>query len=278
MTTTTITITGIKRGEEGMLDLHSHILPGIDDGAKDLGTALAMAGIAVGDGITTMVATPHFMEGEIDNTRELVLAKCREYEQVLAKKNLPLKIIPGTEVYLSPNIPERMKRGELMTINDTGKYLLVELPMQSVPSWVEQVMFELNVLGVTPIIAHPERNGELAGDIELVARLVDKGCLLQINGGSLTGLYGKQIKKTADHLVKQGLFHFIGSDAHSAGGRSPRLKEEMAMLERLFPGGAEYVAQNGKSVLAGEELVENGVAKGVPRKGFIHKLVCMLGI
>jgi len=237
-----------------MLDFHSHILPGLDDGAPDMDTALEMARIAVADGITEMVATPHYIEGSMENGIETTLSKVEEFQRALDEQSIPLKVFPGAEIYLSPETSKLLVGGELMTVNNKGKYLLVELPMQNVPDYVENILFELKVSGVTPIIAHPERNLELASNPNLILELVLKGYLLQINSGSVKGLYGKQVRKTAQLLIRNGLVHLVGSDAHSMGERSPKVREAMYITERLKHGQREKIADCGNIVLIGGEV------------------------
>lgn len=237
-----------------MLDFHSHILPWLDDGAPDMDTALEMARIAVEDGITEMVATPHFIEGSMENSKEAILQSVREFQHALDGKAIGLKIVPGAEIYLSPETPERLDRGELMTVNSGSKYLLVELPMRSIPTFTDEILFKLKVRGVTPIIAHPERNLELAGKPERILGLVAKGCLLQINSGSITGQYGEKVKKTARLLVKNDLIHLIGSDAHSSGGRSPKIHEALDIVEKIKPAQVGKLNEYGKRVLTGTEV------------------------
>jgi len=190
----------------------------------------------------------------MENNRELILQRTNEFQQALNGEGIPLKVLPGAEIYLSPETPQRLANGELMTVNDQGKYLLVELPMQCVPGFTEEILFELKVRGVTPIIAHPERNLELAKNPERILDFAAKGCLMQINAGSITGLYGEKVRKTAHLLVKNDLIHLIGSDAHSAGGRCPRIREALGIVERLKPGKAKEIANYGEKVLAGKEV------------------------
>lgn len=237
-----------------MLDIHSHILPGLDDGAPDMETALAMARIAVSDGITRMVATPHYLEGSMDNSRHWIIETVYQFKQELKNERINLEIVPGCEVYLSPNTPALLKKGELMTVNDGGKYLLVEFPMHNIPNYAEEILFELKVMGVTPIIVHPERNLELGKNPEQILKLVMKGCLLQINSGSINGLYGTNVTKTAHLLVKNDLVHLLGSDAHSAGVRSPKIREAVDWIERVKPGRAKQIMSNGMKVFTGEQV------------------------
>lgn len=244
-----------------MLDLHAHILPGLDDGAPDLETALTMARIAVADGIQVMSATPHYLEGSMENNKDLILHRVSEFQQALDEAGIALSVKPGAEIYLSPETPKQLEYGELMTVNNQGKHLLVELPMQSVPDFAEEILFELKVFGITPLIAHPERNIILGTDPERVLAFAAKGYLLQINSGSITGLYGENVKKTAHLFIKNDLIHLIGSDAHSTGGRSPKIREALDIVERLKPGKAAEIIDNGKKVLAGEEVAPEAPAE-----------------
>lgn len=234
--------------------MHAHILPGLDDGAPDMETALGMARIAVAEGITTMVATPHFLEGSMENHRELICQKVFEFQQTLDKAGIPLRVLPGAEVYLSPDTPELLRKGQLMTINDKGRHLLIEFPMQSIPGFAEEVLFKLKVLGITPVIAHPERNLALSKAPERILDLAAKGCLLQINSGSITGFYGEKVMQTAHQLVKSDLIHTIGTDAHSVCGRSPRLRKAAEVVEGMKKGKLEEINGYGIQLLAGENV------------------------
>lgn len=260
-----------------MLDFHSHILPGLDDGAPDMDSAIQMARIAVEDGITTMVATPHFIEASCENHKDVIMEKMRGFQQILVDNSIFLKVIAGAEVYLTPDVPDRLSKGQLMTINNGGRYLLVEFPMTSLPMYVEEILFEIQIQGITPIIAHPERNLMLTAKPERILNLVAGGCLLQINAGSITGLYGSRIKNTAELFVKNGFIHLIGSDAHSAGGRSPRMKKAFSQIERINPEKGKEIAINGKKVLAGDEIILSPIAKVEGFKGIWHNIRSLFG-
>ncbi len=250
-----------------MLDFHAHILPGLDDGAPDMETALEMARIAVEDGITAMVAAPHFIEGSMENYRELVWDRVRQFQQALDAEGIPLRMIPGSEVYLSPETPGLIKEGRIMTINDAGKHVLVEFPMHEIPRFAERIIFEINLLGVTPVFAHPERNAELARNPGRIMELAAKGSLIQINSGSITGLYGKKIMKTARLLVENDLVHLIGSDAHSARGRAPRIQDAYQYIERLRPGKAKEIVENSQKIIAGIDVCYKEPVQGFKKAG-----------
>lgn len=198
-----------------VVDMHCHILPGIDDGARTWEDSLAMARAAVAAGITHLVATPHYMEGTYPNPRTKVLALVGELRERLAGAGIPLNVFPGTEAYISPDLPERVKAGEVTTVNDGGRYLLVELPYVGMPPWAEDVLFQLQVQGVTPIIAHPERNRNLQRDPGLLFRWVERGALAQVDAGSLEGSYRESARQAADVMLEHRLVQLAGSDAHT---------------------------------------------------------------
>ncbi len=237
-----------------MLDFHSHILPGLDDGAPDLETALEMARIAVKDGIKKMVATPHFIEGSMENNRETILIAVAEFQKELNLKNIPLTILPGAEIYLAPDTPDLLKKGEIMTVNNMGKYILIELPMQSIPQYTEDTLFELRLQEVVPIIAHPERNLELGRKPELILEMVTKGCLLQINSGSLTGVYGEKVRNIAKFLVANDLIHLVGSDAHTTGRRSPVVCKSLEVIEGVNPGKVKEINKYAEFILNAKDI------------------------
>lgn len=216
-----------------MIDIHSHILPELDDGAGSLQESLAMGRLAAADGIRAMVATPHVITGLYPHSRVTILEATAQLQRAFADDSIPVDILPGAEYRLESDLPQRMSRGELLTINDGGRYLLVELPADFVPEHTEQVFYELQLQGVTPVIAHPERNAGFARRPRHLHELVRRGALAQITSGSLTGLMGSTAATTARTFLKQGCVHFIASDAHSSGGRAPVLADALKEASRL---------------------------------------------
>ncbi len=240
-----------------LIDLHTHILPGMDDGAADLEQALAMARTAADDGITIIAATPHVLAGEYDNSRVQILQKIGELQQVLEAEGINIKIMPGAEYYIEADLPRRLADGQLLTINDGGKYLLVELPAMMVPDYTARVLYELQLQGVTPILAHPERNSGFARDPKLLQVFIERGFLVQITAGSITGKFGKAVSKTAMAFLQNGCVHIIASDAHSASKHNPRipvLSPACAILQRKY--GTDMARQlssgNPEKILAGQ--------------------------
>jgi len=252
------------------VDLHCHILPGIDDGAGDMETSLEMLRIAEKDGIEHIIATPHYIKGEIDNGPSIVREKYEELKQALVNGNINVKVYPGNEVYISPDIPELMEDRLICPLNDTS-YVLVEFPMSTIPLYAADVFYQLRLKGFNPILAHPERNGEIVGDPNILFDLVQSGVLVQINAASLTGFYGRKVEETAWSLLRHGMAHFVATDAHSQGRRAPKLSESRKAVESEF--GEAYAKRlyelNGLAVLSNERIEHTEPKKITKRKHFL---------
>lgn len=199
-----------------MIDTHCHILPGIDDGARNLEEALDMARIAVKDGIKTIIATPHVAEHGIAGARQRIAQQAAAFQDMLVKAGIPLTIVPGAEVRVTPDLPQYVSSGDLPTVGN-GSALLVELPFDELPVYLGQLIFELRLAGVTPIIAHPERNRILAQEPNRILSYLEQGALAQVNAGSLMGHFGESAKKAALIMATHNMVHMIGSDAHRSG-------------------------------------------------------------
>lgn len=206
-----------------MIDIHSHILPGLDDGSPDMETSIKMLEIVASEGIRTIVATPHFIPRDKEIDRNVVLEKVDELNQYIQHNtHLDVTIYPGEEVFLSPDIPDLYSEGKLITLFDNGKYLLLELPMTSIPPYTKEIIYLLNLKGVKPIIAHPERNQEIARNVDKLSELISMGALAQVNSLSFYGVFGRNAKESAEKIVRKGLVQFIATDSHTPRARSPR--------------------------------------------------------
>jgi protein-tyrosine phosphatase len=244
-----------------MIDVHSHILPGIDDGARDLEEALEMARLAVADGIRVMVATPHlFKHKSVDpdaiNEKKVILEHLNAFRDKLAQEGIGLEILPGCDVPLSVEALSLLEADRVLTVNDGKRYLLLELPHFSIPPSLEDICFRLQSWGLTPIITHPERHPLILERPERLERLVDLGCLAQLTAGSLTGAFGRQVARVSRQLVKKGYIHLLASDAHNTRGRPPILSKAVRELARLIgPEEARImVSQNPEKVIKGENF------------------------
>lgn len=216
-----------------MIDVHAHILPGMDDGPSAVEESVEMVRIAVQNGIRTIIATPHCLNGVYINWRQEILSACQELNTVLEKQHIDFTILPGSEVHLSPEILGELKRGRLMTINDKGSYFFLELPHQFMAQPILRFIYQLKSRKVTPLITHPERNMAIQRDIGLLSDLIDSGALSQITGGSLTGDFGIAAQKCCRKIIKMNMAHFMASDAHSPKLRPPNLSAAVKKLYSL---------------------------------------------
>lgn len=257
-----------------MIDIHCHILPALDDGAKDEAAALEMARLALEDGVTTVVATPHMREGDFLNERSKILEAVEKFRSVLAREGLPLRLEAGSEVHLGPRLVERIQDKRLLTYADQGPYLLLECPYRNYPIRLSETVFELKLAGITPVIAHPERIQFFRDDPKRFEDLVHQGVLGQMTSSSLLGTFGKKIQVLAEDWVRRRLVHFLGSDAHDIKYRPPRLAEARDHWAALA--GEEYarfaVEDYPRALLAGEPIDPPEVLPRTRRPGFFSRL------
>ncbi len=197
------------------IDLHCHILPGVDEGAKSMDEARSMAEVFSSAGYECVVATPHVMTGVYPNTPGGIRQRVKEVDEVLEKSNIPLKIVPGAEYYWDFEFYKLLEGDGLQTINDGGKYVLVEFPFLGFPQGIEEVSFTMGLKGIKPLLAHPERYSEVIRDFRKALLLVRWGFSLQVDLLSLGGAHGTDIKRTAEQLVKSGSVHTAVADSHS---------------------------------------------------------------
>ena len=213
-----------------MIDTHSHILPGLDDGVEDLEQALSTARGAVQDGIEGMICTPHWISGIFENTKSIVTAAVESFKQHLQEHNIPLALYPGAELRVHLEMPAKIAQGALLTLNESA-YALVELPVEIIPPRIEDFFYSLQVEGVTPVIAHPERNPGLARDPARLYSWIESGVLTQLTAGSLVGKFGGTIRKFCLLLLEHGMVHLIATDCHGHRNRAPRLSKAMREAE-----------------------------------------------
>jgi len=214
-----------------MIDIHAHILPLMDDGSSGMEESLRMAGMAVSEGIHTVIATPHHANGSYDNEAPRVREAVHSLQKLLELRNVPLRIVPGQEIRGFRDLLRDFERGKLLTLADSS-YLLLEFPPAQVPPQAREWIHELGVSGVTAVIAHPERNKELAAYPETLAELIEAGVLAQVTSHSLTGAFGRSIQKAAFQMCRSRLIHFVASDAHNVQFRPFALRAAFSLLEK----------------------------------------------
>jgi|LSQX01.1.fsa_nt_gb protein-tyrosine phosphatase len=236
-------------------DIHSHILVGADDGAKDNKTAVRMLLTAQMSGTAHIIAAPHFISGSLENDKKTIWKKCDDLRRLARGEGLSIDIYPGAEVFMCPNLLELLDEGIIFTLNDSF-FILIELPTDSIPVYTDEILFSLQLRGLTPIIAHPERNLEIRRDPGILEDFISRGILAQANSGSITGFYGRRVKSAVMKFIGMGLIQFVGSDAHTAGRRSPNLrKAERIVRWRYGAYVSEYLFyKNGAAVIRNETV------------------------
>src|SRR5215831_15717651 len=205
-----------------VIDIHSHILPEIDDGARSVEEAVEMARIATEDGIEYMVSTPHMFNGLSGNpTPSKVLERVAALNEAIKNPD-GVKILPGNEVHISHDIAEHVLNNRVTKINQRN-YMLVEFPQLTIPVGVEQLFYKLLLQGVHPILVHPERNGQIQSHPAVVARFIERGVLIQVTAMSVTGEFGQAARACAETLLRHDCVHFLATDAHRSKARPPIL-------------------------------------------------------
>ena len=245
------------KGSINMIDLHSHILPGLDDGSKNLEETLGMVRQLHEAGFKTLIATPHVIEGRTFLSPPEILETTEQVRKSVAEAGIPVDILPGAENYIFPDLAKWAREGELVTLGNTGKYILVEFPMLEIPRYTDQVFFDLQVLGITPVLAHPERNKGLADEPERILAWAKKGILFQLDLRSVSGHYGTQPKLLAELMLHSDLIHFVGSDAHRVSRSNQSYPEALRSVEKLVGKSRfeELALINSLTMLEGKSLL-----------------------
>jgi len=201
----------------GFIDIHTHILPSVDDGPDEIEESIRMAERMAAAGVKIAVATPHKLPGTYDATRREVDKRLKELRDALEERGIDLQVLPGRECYLGPELLDYLQEGKREEITLAGtRYVLVELPFHEIPLYADDLLSKLQFNGLTPIIAHPERNSVIARDPNLLEEHIGKGRLFQVNASSLLGRYGKKTRRIAEILVKHRFAHLVASDMHSS--------------------------------------------------------------
>ena len=216
-----------------MVDIHHHLLWGLDDGARDFDTSVAMAKASAADGVTHIVCTPH-ANGNYAYLPEENAGKIAELQERLDADGVPLKLGIGCDFHLSyDNILEARENPKKFSINGRG-YLMVEIPDYGIPVGLSETFYELQLAGLTPVLTHPERNPTLQQNLGRLAEWMRGGVLVQVTGDSVTGNMGKTAKRVAHELLAKRWVHFLATDAHNLSSRPPRLSEARDLVAKKY--------------------------------------------
>jgi len=237
-----------------MIDIHCHLLPGIDDGPPTLEAALDLARALVADGITHVVCTPHVFPGRFENRRSSIEDEFNAFRQVLATHGLPLQLDWAGEVRLAPEALDLLARKEVPFIGHLKgeRNVLLEMPDGQIPLGTERFLGLLVAQGIRPIVAHPERNRAVMEKPARLQPFIDMGCALQLTAGSVVGQFGSKAQAAAQAILDAGWATCIASDAHNLSGRMPRMTDAAAWLQQHYGrAAAEQLAITGPQRLQG---------------------------
>jgi len=260
-----------------LIDIHSHVLPKIDDGPQSWEETMAMLHQALEDGISEIAITHHILSNLGYEKEKEIIEKFKELKERIKKEKLKLKIHLGAEIYAQADMELHHK---ISTYDNNKKYFLVEFPMQGVPKFAMERFFEIIMDGMVPIIAHPERNAGVIRNPTRALEFVQRGALLQMNGGSIVGRHGSPVRDTAMILLNSNLIHFCGSDAHNTSSRPMKLRDALfAVAEGWGEERARALFKtNPQKALTGEAITAPEPLPIQPlKKGLFGKLVKMFG-
>lgn len=241
-----------------IIDLHTHLIPGVDDGAQDVNDSLDLARQAVAEGIEHLVLTPHHRNNQFVNHAQEVIEAANQLQALLNQHQVPLNVYPSQEIRIHEHLIDDLLNQDLLSLDDTGKYYLIEFPTATVPEFAEQVLGQLIHRGITPVIAHPERNHVFVEDRDQYARFIHMGCLGQITTSSIAGAFGEKIQQASIEMIRDGLAHILASDAHSIEWRPFNTQAGFNALKKYF--GSEKISEfqeNARNIFNGDTVKQS---------------------
>ena len=236
-----------------MVDIHSHILPGIDDGAENIEITLEMLRLAEKDGTKSIIATPHYCL-EFAETPYVEIEKLvSKLKKLIKAEGINIDIYSGQEVYFFEEMLKSYREGVIGTLNGS-RYMLIELPMREYDEKFLEVIYELQILGVVPILAHPERYKYIIENPSFINKFIDENILFQMNAGSIRGQYGKNVKKTCEILMENNIYSFIGSDAHNTSNRNIEMTAGIELIKEFNESNINRFIENGIKLINNEDI------------------------
>ena len=217
-----------------MIDIHTHILPGVDDGSGSLEESLQMAELAVSSGVQAVIVTPHCdVPEDVPVSLDTLRGGLQQLRSALSARGIPLKLYSGMEIFGTPETAERLRSGKLTTLAGSH-YPLIEFPFVNYSAQATRILQSVRDLGLLPIVAHPERYRYVQLEPALLNLWFDMGCLLQVNRGSLMGRFGGECQELAESILDRGFAGFVASDAHGTEHRTPWLQDVYSLLCRRY--------------------------------------------
>lgn len=258
-----------------LLDTHAHILWNIDDGSKNLEMSVQMLRVAAASGTKAIFATPHVIEKAVKPSWDTIKEKTQQLQELAVNEQIDIELCPGAEVQMNWELLPELGEGGAYCLNG-GSYLLVELPLAEIPAYADEFWYELELKGITPILAHPERYPQLSANPQLLLKWRRRGLLLQCNSGSFTGMFGKSVCENAKVLLANGLVDLLGSDGHRSEGRNTDMSKAAEVIRQLA--GEEKLRrmtiENPQAVINNQkiELEKPGVLLEGKHRSFWQKL------
>lgn len=239
-----------------MIDIHCHILPGVDGGTDSLEESIIMAKNTVRQGIHTVIATPHYRKEMNQSMAEDIVGATNYLNGKLKQENIPIRILPGQEVRMHDELIIDLEKGIVLPLN-ASRYVLLEIPTNRVPHYTSQLLFDMQIAGYRPIIAHPERNQELLKQPNVLYQFVKSGALMQISASSIVGLQGRKIKNFTEEMIDANLAHFIASSVHHSNRKQQFfMKEAFHYISKQFGKRLAYeLKENSEKVVNGDSVV-----------------------
>ena len=255
-----------------MIDFHNHVIPNLDDGSKSIEMSLNMLKEADSQGVTDIINTVHFQHPKMDKkntSHDFVINEIKKMEEIAKLNDININIHAASEVFFKFNLTEILDNP--ITTFGHGKYMLVEFQRLNFPDGYEDELFKLQIKGVAPIIAHPERYRKIQNNIDLAKKWIDRGYLIQIDCASILGGFGKETQNISLKLLKKGLCHLVGSDAHNDKNRNFLLKKALEKITQIIDKeAAEIIKDNSKRILNGQDCVRYSVKTN--KKTFFSKI------
>lgn len=238
-----------------MIDIHSHILFGVDDGPETFEQSMELLQNAVREGITDIIATSHVLHPLYEASLETTLQQVQQLQEMMKQQRIPINIHTGHEIRINERMPQLFQENKLLPLASSS-YILVELPSNSVPLFTKPLLLQLQDLGYTPIIAHPERNKAVAENPNKLKELILNGALTQVTAGSVAGHFGKTIQKVAMSLIEANLIHTYGSDVHNANNRPFLFDKGLTYLEKnKLADVVDVLLENNARILTNDQMI-----------------------
>ncbi|MEN1968854.1 CpsB/CapC family capsule biosynthesis tyrosine phosphatase [Lentibacillus sp. N15] len=252
-----------------MIDIHCHILPGMDNGPGTMQETLTMVEMAHNQGIHTIIAAPHHRNGSYENEKEAILGAVDYVNAKLREQQLDVLILPGQAIFMYAELVRDLERGLLLPLNETSGYVLLELPTTHVPAFASEVVFAMQIAGYKPVLANPEENKELRANPNVLYELVRQGALTQISAESVTGTAGKKTQKWVLQVLDAGLAHFVASGAYDGQKRRIQLQAAYKAIKKHAGSSVtEQLMANCELLLQGEPIIRDAPTRLSTKRRF----------